>query len=73
MEVIAHEAIRVNQPIGLQAGLVEGAEEQLVIDIVAEDSFASISSVHDVVNRSRILEAQLASHESERGAKEWVL
>jgi hypothetical protein len=73
MEVIAHEAIGVNQPIGLQASLVEGAEEQLVIHIVAEDGFASIPSIHDVVNRSGVFEAQLASHKSERGAKEWVL
>jgi hypothetical protein len=60
--VIAHEAIGVNEPIGLDAGLVECAEEQLVINIIAEDGFTSISSIHDVVDRSGIFDAQLTGH-----------
>jgi hypothetical protein len=73
MEMMAHEAIRVDQPIGLHAGLVEGAEEQLVIHIVAEDGFASIPSIHDVVDRSGVLEPQLTSHTENDGSPEWIL
>jgi hypothetical protein len=62
VEVIAHEAIGVNEPIGLDAGLVECAEEQLVINIIAEYGFTAISSIHDVVDRSGVLDAQLTSH-----------
>ena len=71
MKVVAHEAISEDLPIGLHTGVVQCVEEHLVIHIVAEDRLAAIASVHDVVNRSRVFDAQLAGHGRDIGKWGW--
>lgn len=58
--VIAHEAIGMNLPAGLLAGL----QKIVTVDIIQVNVFTPIPAAHDVVHRSRILNAQMARHGS---------
>jgi len=49
-------------PIRFGAGLDERHEEPLPIQIVVGNGLASIAAIHDVVDGTRILDAQLATH-----------
>jgi hypothetical protein len=60
MKMIVHQAIRVNLPTGLDAGFGEGVKEPLAIGVVAENEFATVTAVQDVVNRTGILNAKFA-------------
>ena len=62
VEVIAHQAIRMHLPIRLFTRLLQSAEKSLAVQVVLENILAAISTIDDVVNRSRILHAQLAGH-----------
>ena len=62
MEMIGHQAEGMDLPIGLGAGLGQSGQEKLRVLGVAEDGFGMIATVHGVVNRSWILDTQLASH-----------
>jgi hypothetical protein len=50
-------------PIGLGSSITERGQKQLPIRIITENHLEMIAAVHNVVNRSRILDTQLASHE----------
>ena len=52
----------MNLPAGLLTRMSEREEELLAIQIVLEDGLAVIAAIHDVVNRSRIFDAQLTGH-----------
>ena len=60
MEMIAHETIRMDLPAGLGAGFGERGEEAAVVEVVAEDGFAAVAAIHDVVDRAGVLPSQLA-------------
>ena len=63
MKMVGHQAETMHLPIGLGAGLSQGAQEQLTVLGVAKDNLAMIATVHRMVNCSRVLDTQLASHE----------
>jgi hypothetical protein len=62
MKMIRHEDVGVNLPAGLAARLTQRLDEALLIRVVFEDGFAPVPAIHDVVNRARILDSQLAGH-----------
>ena len=60
--MVAHQAPGVDLPAGLGTSFAEGAQEGLPIGVVAEDGFAEISPIHDVVNGSWVCDAQRTGH-----------
>ena len=60
MKMIRHEDIGVNLPAGLSANLAQRLNEALAIRIIHEVQFAPVSAIHDVINRTSILDSQLA-------------
>ena len=62
MRPCAHKTIRVNLPIGVGAPLGERDENLLVIEIAAEDGFASVATIHHVIDRAGIFDTQCTGH-----------
>ena len=62
MKMIRHETIGMDLPTGLAAGLGEGVQKPLTIQVVAENKFATVTAVQDMVNRPGILNAKFACH-----------
>ena len=62
MKMIAHEAPGMDLPVGAQAGFFEGLEEVEAVEIGLEDGFAAVAAVHEVVDGSLVLDAQLPGH-----------
>ena len=62
MEMIAHQAIGVHLPLGFQANLAQRREKPLAVLVVPEDSLPLVPATQDVINRSGILDAQVARH-----------
>src|SRR5713226_3284176 len=60
--MVAHQAIGVDLPPGLLAGLGEGLEEIVPIHVVQVDLLAAIATAHDMVHRPGILDAHLTRH-----------
>ena len=63
MEMIRHEDIGVNLPTRLSASLAQRVDEALAIRIIHEDQFAPVTAIHDVMNRTSILDSQLAGRD----------
>src|SRR5579864_5494135 len=61
--MVGHEAKGMNLPIGLDRALAQGCQEQLRVARVAENRFEVVATTHNVVDRSGVLDTQLASHE----------
>jgi len=55
VEVIAHQTPRMDLPIRLLAGFGKGIQKKKPIGVAIEDRFTAVSSVHRVVNGSRIV------------------
>jgi hypothetical protein len=49
-------------PVGLAARLAQRGQESLAVFVVLEDVLTPVPSVHDVIHRPRILNAQLPRH-----------
>jgi len=62
VEVVGHEAKGVDLPLRLGASLTEAVKESLSARIIGEDGLAAVAAVHDVIDGTRIFQAQLASH-----------
>jgi hypothetical protein len=62
MKMIRHEDIGVNLPARFVASLAQRLNQALAIGIIHDDPFAPITAIHDVINRARILDSQLAGH-----------
>lgn len=62
--MIGHEDIGVNLPAGLGARLGKGFDKALAVRIVEEDRLAPVAAIHDVVDRTGILDSQLAGHDA---------
>ena len=60
--MIGHEAIGMNLPTGLDAGLTQRSQEALAVSVILENGFAAVAAIHDVIDRARILDSQLPSH-----------
>ena len=59
-------AERMLLPTGLSAGLTQSIQETLSNAVVPKDCFPAIPPIHDVVDRARILDSQLARHPRRR-------
>ena len=66
MKMIGHEAPGVDLPAGLGAGFADGLEEEFAVFVAEEDGLAAVDAVHDVINRSRELDAQFSGHTRNR-------
>ncbi len=62
VEMVAHQTIRMDLPLGLAACLPQCGQEPLAVFIVEENVLALVSAVEDVVHCSGVLDAQLARH-----------
>ena len=62
VKMITHETIRMNLPVGFLADFSQCGEKLLVIEIIAEDRFTAVTTVHHMVDRAGILDAQRAGH-----------
>jgi len=49
-------------PAGFLAGFGQRSEKVLSIDIIHEDVLAPVAPIHDVINRSRILDSHHSWH-----------
>src|SRR5437899_9843061 len=63
MKVIAHQAVGMDVPAGLHTGFSQRLEPLLPILIITKDVLPPVPSVHNVVDRSWILNAQFSGHE----------
>jgi hypothetical protein len=71
MKVIAHEAIGMDLPCGLGAGLAQSFEESFAILVIAENIFTPIAATHDMINRAFVLHPQLSSHKCRTTIANW--
>ena len=62
MKMILQETIGMHLPVRLGTSLGERGEKAFVIEVVAEDGLAMVATIHDVINRAGIFDAQLARH-----------
>ncbi len=62
MKRIRPEDISVNLPVRLGANPAQRLDEALAIRSIPEDPFAPVTAIHDVVNRTSLLDSQLAGH-----------
>jgi hypothetical protein len=62
MKMVAHQAQSMHLPIGFCAALTQGSQKKFGILFITKDRLEVIASIHHVVNRSRVLDTQLASH-----------
>ena len=60
--MVRHEAKGVHLPVGLLAGFPKGGQKTLAIMVVLVDGLPAITTIHDVIHRTGVLDAQLARH-----------
>ena len=70
-EMMAHETIGVNLPAGLHASFAERAHERAPIVVVAKDRLTMIAATHQVVDSSRIFDAQWTWRDGSFGLGSW--
>ena len=63
MKVVPHQAIGVHLKTGLLTGFRQRLEKVLAIDIIVENVLPPVPAAHHVVDRPRILDANLARHD----------
>jgi hypothetical protein len=66
MEVIIRQTERMDLPTGFPASLPHGIQETPPISILPEDRLPAVPPIHDLVDRSRMLDPQLAWHPQQR-------
>src|SRR5437016_3537468 len=67
MKVIPHEAIGMHLPTGLFAGFGKRLQEAAPVNVIQEDNLAPVATIHEVINRPRVLDSELASHDCQNG------
>jgi hypothetical protein len=55
MKVILHQAIKMNLPAGLPAGLGRGFQKPLTITVIFENNLPPVATVQDMIDLPRIL------------------
>jgi hypothetical protein len=60
--MIVHETPGMDLPAGLPAGFAQGFGEAKPIFVTAEDGFAAVAAIHDVVDGARVFDAEFAGH-----------
>ena len=63
VKMIAHQTPRVEKLSCFLAGFTEGLQKTVAAGVVLEDRLAPIASIHDVVDRPGVLNAQLSCHD----------
>jgi hypothetical protein len=66
MKMTAHQTVSVHLPASLLAYRFKCFQEPFPVQIVAKDFLAPITSVHQVINGSFVLDMQLPRHASVR-------
>src|SRR6185503_5470212 len=64
MKMIAHQTIGMDLPFSLQAGLGQCFKEPFPIRVILENRLLPITAVHDMINRSWVLEPKFSGHAS---------
>jgi hypothetical protein len=54
MKMVAHQAIGMDLPTGLLAGLSQGFEKVLAVHIINENVLPAVTTAHHVVDRARV-------------------
>jgi hypothetical protein len=62
MKMIGHQAIGQDVPAGLATGFSKRLQKTAPIGAITKNVFAAIPAIHDMINRSRIFDAQLSRH-----------
>jgi len=62
MKMVRHKAPGVDTPAGLGAGFAESFEKDFAVLVILKDGFATVAAVHDVIDGTRILDAQFSGH-----------
>src|SRR3954466_483654 len=62
MVMVAHQAKRMDLPIGLLTGLGQRLEEVVPVHIVEEDVVALVAAAHHVIHSPGVLKSKLARH-----------
>ena len=62
MEVMAHQAIGMELPLGLAAGLAQRGQKLLAVFVVPEDVLTLVPTVHHVIHGPRILKLRAPHH-----------
>src|SRR5262245_38673346 len=65
MKMIHHQTIPQYLPTGLAAHLAQRFQETLPVEVILENRLSAVTAVHDMVDRARILDSQLARHTRE--------
>ena len=63
MKMVAHQAIGMDLPFGLLAGLSQGLEKVQAVHIINENILPAVTTVHHMVDRARIFHSHGARHE----------
>ncbi len=63
MEVVTHEAIGVDLPVGFCAGFYECVQKKLAVTVIPKDVFATVTAVEDVIGGVLEFDAQLTWHQ----------
>ena len=64
MKMISHEAPGPELPAGFVAGFAQSGQETAAILIIAEDGFAAVAAIHQVIDGSGKLDPQRPWHAS---------
>ena len=62
VEVIVHQTKRMHVPVGFNATLTQRFQETLPILVILENRFPLVTAIHDMINRTRIFQSNLARH-----------
>jgi len=57
-----HEGKVVDLPAGFVAGFAQGGEKDAAVGVITEDLPTTVAPAHEVVNGTRVLDAQGAAH-----------
>jgi len=62
MKVIAHQTIGMHLPTRFPAILAQSGKKLKPAFVIPEDVLALVSTIHDVINRSGVLNAEFSRH-----------
>ena len=65
VKVVGHKAKAMDLPKCFFAAFLQCGQKPFAVLVVIEDALSMVATIHEVVNRPRILDAQLARHGAE--------
>jgi hypothetical protein len=63
VKMVGHQAPGMEPPSGFLTGLAQSSEKEIVVNIILENRFPSIPTVHDVVESPGVLHTQFPGHD----------